>query len=163
MPRYVDDGMTKVAWATVADKEFVAFSELNAGDDIECGLTGDGLNINFSENEVDDAALCEPFDATLPGTFKVSPELTLKRHNTVNGDTDVYWTLFSTRGEAGALVVRRGIDSDTAWQTGQAVEVYPGTVGVRRPAATARNQQARFMLTIFGSEEPALDGIVVAS
>lgn len=163
MPRYVDDGMTKVAWAPIADEDFPALSELIAGEDIECGLTGDGLNINFSENEVDDAALCEPFDATLPGTFKVSPELTLKRHNTVGGDTDVYWTLFNTRGEQGALVVRRGIDSDTAWAAGQAVEVYPGTVGVRRPAATARNQQARFMLTIFGSEEPGLDALVVAS
>lgn len=163
MPRYVDDGMTKVTWAVIADKEFPALSELLAGEDIECGLTGDGLNINFSENEVDDAALCEPFDATLPGTFKVSPELTLKRRNKVAGDTDVYWVLFNTRGEQGTLVVRRGIDSDTAWAAGQDAETYPGTIGVRRPAATARNQQARFMLTIFGSEEPGLDAIVVAS
>jgi hypothetical protein len=163
MPRFTDDGYTKVAWATVADKEFVALSELTAGEDLECGLTGDGLNTNTTENEVDDSALCETYDATLPGTFKVNPELTLKRKNTVGGDTDTYWDLFATRGETGALVIRRGIPSETAWAAGQAVEVYPGTTGIRRSQASARNQQTRFMITIYGSEAPALDGIVVAS
>lgn len=163
MPRYVDDGNTKVVWATVANKDFPAQSELNAGIDLTCLLTGDGLNINFSENAVDDAALCEPFDAELPGSFKVSPELTLKRRNTVGGDTDAGWDGLSTRGEAGALVVRRGIDSDTAWTAGQEAEVYPGTLGVRRPQATTRNTQSRFMITVFGSEEPSLDAVVVAS
>jgi hypothetical protein len=163
MPRYVNDGMIKVAWATVADPEFVALSELLAGDDIECHLTKDGLNITFSENEVEDGALCEVFDATLPGSYGVSIELTLKRRNTDGGDTDIAWDLFATRGETGTLVVRRGIDADTAWTAGQPVESYPGTIGVRQPVAPASNEQARFMLKIFGSEEPALDGIVVAS
>lgn len=163
MPRYTDDGYTKVAWAQIADKEFPALSELTAGEDIECGLTGDGLNTNTTENEVDDSALCETYDATLPGTFKVNPELTLKRQNTVGGDTDVYWDLFSTRGETGALVVRRGIPSETPWAAAQKVEVYPGTTGIRKSQASARNQQTRFMLTIFGSEAPAQDATVVAS
>lgn len=161
MPRFVDDGNTKVAWADLANKNFPAVSELNAGEDIECFLTGDGLNVNFSENEVDDAALCEPFDAKLPGTYAVNPELTLKRQTPAASDTA--WNLFSTRGESGALVVRRGIDSDTAWTAGQKVEVYPGATGVRRVSPTARNEQAKFMITIFGSEEPALDATVVAS
>lgn len=163
MSRYTDDGYTKVTWASIADKEFPALSELLAGDDIECGLTGDGLNTNTSENEVDDSALCESYDATLPGTYKVNPELTLKRQNTVGGDTDVYWDLFNVRGAVGALVVRRGITSETAWAAGQKVEVYPGTTGIRKSQQSARNQQTRFMLTIFGSEAPALDAIVVAS
>lgn len=163
MPRYVDDGNTKVVWAEIADKDFPAQSELNAGVDLSCLLTGDGLNINFTENEVDDSALCEPFDATLPGTYKVVSELTLKRKNTVNGDTDTAWDALSTRGETGALVVRRGMDSDTAWAAAQDVEVYPGTLGVRRPQAPTRNTQARFMISIYSSEEPALDATVVAS
>jgi hypothetical protein len=163
MPRFTDDGYTKVAWGQFADKEFIALSELAAAEDIECGLTGDGLNTNTTENEVDDAALCETYDATLPGTFKVNPELTLKRQNTENGDTDTYWDLFSTRGETGALVVRRGITSETAWTAGQKVEVYPGTTGIRKSQQSARNQQTRFMLTIYGSSAPALDGVVVAS
>lgn len=162
MPRYVNDGNIKVAWATVADKDFPAMSEIAAGDDIECFLTKDGLNITFNENEVDDAALCETFDAVLPGSYGVSIELTMKRETPTA--SDVPWTtLFNTRGETGALVVRRGIDADTAWAAGQKVEVYPGTLGVRRPAPAATNEQARFMVTIFGSEEPALDATVVAS
>jgi hypothetical protein len=161
MPRFTDDGNTKVAWGTFADKNFIALSELTAAEDIECLLTGDGLNYNFSENEVDDTALCEPYDAVLPGSYKVSPELTLKRITPAASDTA--WNLFSTRNEQGAVVVRVGIDSDTAWTAGQKVMVFPGATGVRRPATPARNEQAKFMITIFGSEEPALDAVVVAS
>jgi hypothetical protein len=163
MPRYTDDGNTKVVWAQVADKDFPAQSELNAGYDVSCLLTGDGLNITTTENAVDDAALCETFDAELPGTFKVSSELTIKRKNTVGGDTDEAWLALATRGETGALVVRPGIPSDTAWTAGQPVEVYPGTLGQRRRAAPTRNTQARFMISIYGSEEPGLDAVVVAS
>lgn len=163
MPRYTFDGNTKVIWATVANKDFPAQSELAAGVDLSCFLTGDGLNINFSENSVDDSALCEPFDATLPGTYGVSPELTLRRHNDAGGDVDTAWDTFSTRGETGSLVVRLGEDSDTAMTTGDKVMVFPGTVGIRRPAPSARNTNVSFMLTIFGSEEPALDAVVVAS
>ncbi|HLT68892.1 MAG TPA: hypothetical protein VKZ72_01925 [Acidimicrobiales bacterium] len=163
MPRYVNDGNIKVAWGTFADKNFIALSELGAADDIECHLTKDGLGITFNENEVEDGALCETFDATLPGSYGVQIELTMKRRNTDGGDTDVAWDLFNTRGETGALVVRRGIDADVAWQAGQPVEVYPGTVGVRQPVAPASNEQARFMVRIYGSEEPALDAEVVAS
>jgi hypothetical protein len=161
MPRYVNDGNIKVGWATIANKNFPASSELLAGEDVECLLTKDGLNITFNENSVDDAALCETFDAVLPGSYGVSIELTLKRVTPAASDTA--WNLFSTRGETGALVVRRGIDADTNWTTGDKVEVYPGTVGIRRPAAAATNEQGKFMVTIFGSEEPSLDATVVAS
>lgn len=163
MPRYANDGMLKVAWGIFADGDFIAMSELAASDDIECHLTKDGLNITFSENEVEDGALCEVFDATLPGSYGVSVELTMKRRNTVGGDTDAAWDLFNTRGEVGTLVVRRGIDSDTAWAVGQDVEAYPGTVGIRQPQPPASNEQGKFMVKIFGSEEPSLDGVVVAS
>jgi hypothetical protein len=164
MPRYANDGMLKVAWGTFGSNgDFVALTELVAAEDIECHLTKDGLNITFSENEVEDGALCEVFDATLPGSYGVSIELTLKRRNTEGGDTDVAWDLFNTRGEVGALVVRRGIDSDTAWAVGDPVETYFGTVGIRQPQPPASNEQGKFMVKIFGSEEPSLDGIVVAS
>lgn len=163
MPRYANDGMLKVAWGTFADPDFIASTELAVAVDIECHLTKDGLNITFSENEVEDGALCEVFDATLPGSYGVAIELTMKRRNTVGGDTDVAWDLFATRGEVGTLVVRRGIPSETDWAVGQPVESYPGTVGIRQPQPPASNEQGKFMVKIFGSEEPALDGIVVAS
>lgn len=163
MPRYANDGYIKVAWGTFADGDFIALSELAAAEDIECHLTKDGLKTGFTESEVDDGALCESYDATLPGSYKTAVELTLKRRNTVGGDTDIAWNLFNTRGEVGTLVVRRGIPAETAWAAGQAVESYPSTTGIRRPADVATNEQAKFMLTLFGSEAPSLDGIVVAS
>lgn len=163
MPRYANDGMIQAWWADVADPAFVAQSELNAGIELACHMTKDGLKTGFTENTVDDGALCETYDATLPGSFGTAVELTLKRRNTVGGDTDVAWNAFSTRGETGTLVVRRGIEAETNPTAGQAVEVYPGSLGMRRPADVASNEQAKFMITIFGSQEPELDGIIVAS
>lgn len=163
MPRYANDGFIQAWWGEVANPAFVAQSELNAMVELACHLTKDGLKTGFTESSVDDGALCEVYDAELPGSFKTAVELTLKRRNTADGDTDVAWNLFSTRGETGTLVVRRGIDADTAPTAGQAVESYPGTLGIRRPADVASNEQAKFMITIFGSREPELDGIVVAS
>jgi hypothetical protein len=163
MPRYVNDEYIQAWWADVADPAFVAQSELVAGVELACHMTKDGLKTGFTESSVDDGALCEAFDAELPGSYKTAVELTLKRRNTVDGDTDVAWNLFSTRGETGTLVVRRGILADVAPTAGQAVEVYPGTTGIRRMADVASNEQAKFMITIFGSSAPELDGIVVAS
>src|SRR5690606_41360244 len=51
MPRYVNDGNIKVAWGTFADKNFIALSELQLAEDIECHLTKDGLNITFRSEE----------------------------------------------------------------------------------------------------------------
>jgi len=160
MPRFTNDGRTKVTVATIADKDHPAVSELIAGEDIECLLTGDGLNITFNENAVDDAALCEQFDAELPGTVKVTSELTLKR---LTGEVDTGWVLFNTRNEEQTLAVRQGPDADVAWTAGQQCEVYPGTVGIRQPLPPTRNTQARFKVMLYSSEEPGLDGLVVAS
>lgn len=163
MPRYANDGFIQAWWGDVADPALVAQSELNAMIELACHMTKDGLKTGFTESSVDDGALCETYDAELPGSYKTAVELTLKRRNKVGGDTDVAWNLFSTRGETGTLVVRRGIEADTAPTAGQDVEVYPGTLGIRRPADVASNEQAKFMITIFGSQAPELDGLVVAS
>lgn len=163
MPRFANDGMTQAWWADYASKSFVAQSALVAVPELACHMTKDGLKTGFTENTVDDGALCEVYDATLPGSYGTAVELTLKRRNTVGGDTDVAWNLFSTRGETGMLVVRIGIEADTNPTAGQPVMTYPGTLGIRRPADVATNEQAKFMITIFGSEEPDLDAIIVAS
>lgn len=163
MPRYPNDGYIQAWWADVANKDFPAQSELNAGVELACHLTKDGLKTGFTENSVDDGALCESYDATLPGSYSTAVELTLKRRNTSDGDTDIAWNLFSTRGETGTLVVRRGVLADTVATAGQNVESYPGSLGIRRPADVATNEQAKFMITIFGSEAPSLDAVVVAS
>jgi len=164
MPRYANDGYIQAVWVTtVVDKDFPSQSVLNAAEDLACHMTKDGLKTGFTENEVDDGALCETYDATLPGSYKTAVELTLKRRNTVGGDTDVAWDLLSNRGEVGTLVVRRGVPAETPWAASQAVESYPGSLGIRRPADVATNEQSKFMLTIFGSEAPSLDGVVVAS
>lgn len=162
MPRYANDGYIEAIWIeSVADPEFVAMSEIATGVRLACLMTKDGLKTGFTESEVDDGALCEAYDRTLPGSYKTAVELTLKRE-TQPGD-DPAWDLFATRGEEGTLVVRRGMPTADAFAAAQKVESYPSVTGIRRPADVATNEQAKFMLTLFGSSEPALDGLVVAS
>lgn len=159
MARYANDGMLKVTWApSVANKAAPTVAELNAGVDVECHLTKDGLGVTNNENTVDDGALCEVFDAQLPGSYSTQMALTMKRNNVSASDP---WTFF-TRGEEGFLVVRRGIVSATAWAATQPVEVYPAIAGIKSPAPTASNEQARMMLNFYGTEEPELDGVVAA-
>lgn len=168
MPRYINDGYTKVTWVpgagTIADITSPTLAELAAGEDLECHLTKDGLNITFAENAFEDGALCEVFDAQGAGTFGVSIELTLKRRNTVGGDTDAAWALFH-HGDVGFLVVRRGVELAVTpdYETGDAVEVYAVQSGNKRPAPTATNEQAKFMTSFYATTTPELDGVVAAS
>lgn len=165
MPRYINDGHTKVTWVLdLADPEAPTLVELDAGVDVECFLTKDGLNVTFNENAVDDGALCEVFDAQLAGTFGLSAELTLKRRNTEGGDTDAAWAIWS-HGLNGYLVVRRGpaLEDHPDWEVGDVAEVYIVQSGNKRPAPTAGNEQARFMVSFYGTLAPELDAVVVAS
>src|SRR5690606_14210283 len=112
MARYANDGMIKATWApTVADIAAPTVTELTTGVDLECHLTKDGLGITTTENTVDDGALCEAFDAQLPGSYSVAMAMTLKRDN---DDLVDPWSFFA-RGDEGYLVIRRGVASATAW------------------------------------------------
>ena len=159
MARYANDGMIKATWApTIANIAAPTVSELNTGDDLECHLTKDGLGVTNNENTVDDGALCEVFDAQLPGSYSTQMALTLKRNNTTLSDP---WGFFA-RGDEGYLVVRRGVAAAEAWAAGQAVEVYPAIAGQKSPAPTASNEQARMTINLYGTSEPELDGVVAA-
>ena len=157
MPRYANDGMIKATWVpSVSDKTAPTVTELGAGEDLECHLTKDGLGITFNENAVEDGALCEVFDAQLPGSYSVQISLTLKRNST---EADDPWTFFS-RGDTGYLVVRRGAPSSQAYAGGDRVEVYPVIAGQKAPVTPASNEQARMTVSFYGTEEPELDATV---
>jgi hypothetical protein len=157
MARYANDGMIKVTWApSVASKAAPTVAELDAGVDIECHLTKDGLGVTNNENTVDDGSLCEVFDRQLPGSYSTSMALTMKRNNVALSDP---WTFFA-RGDEGYLVVRRGVAAATAWTAAQNVEVYPAVAGQKSPAPTASNEQGRMTINFYGTEEPSLDAVV---
>lgn len=152
MPRYVHDGKTKVYWvATISNKAAPTTAELNAGTSLAAFLKKDGLNINLSQNMVDNADLEDTFDAQGVGTYGGSMELTLYRDDT----TETAWNLF-VYGTAGYIVVRRGIAYSTAWTAAQKAEVYPAQMHEPVPTPSATNEQVTFKAAIAITDTPSL-------
>lgn len=146
---YPFDAHTKVYWVTtIASIAAPTTTELNAGTDISCYLTKDGLDTGVSESAVDGSTLCSTIDGETAGTSKYSPTLKMYRA-TVDADDDA-WNLVSL-GTAGYLVVRRAIANSTAWTAAQKVEVYQGQFGNPMPAASAANANVTFTAKVYVS------------
>lgn len=157
MARYVDDGNTKVYWVTsISSKSAPTVAELNAGTSISAFLAKDGLNINLSQNMVDNADLDDLFDAQGVGTYGGSAEL-----NGFRDTTDTLWNL-CVYGTAGYLVVRRGVAVGTAWTASQKAEVYPAQMHEPIPMPTATNQQTKFKCALAITDTPSLKATVAA-
>jgi hypothetical protein len=160
MAKMLADGNVKVAYVpTIADISAPTATELNAGTDLECLITADGLSISVDEAVVALPALCETFDAESPGRAKYAIDLTLYRHQAAVDD--VGWTTL-IRGLSGYLVVRYGVDVDTTWTAAQNALVFPGTAGERKPNPTTANGGVTFGSRWYVTEQPELDAVVAA-
>jgi hypothetical protein len=147
MARYPFDQFTNVIWVPgangVADISAPSVAEIAAGTDLTCFITKDGLNPGGTTNKVDDGALCNRLDAQLVGSVGYDFTLKLKRDN----DSDDAWTLASW-GAEGYLVIRRGVLYETAFASGQPVEVFHAQMGEPVMAPSATNTQQMFDLTL---------------
>ena len=156
MARRVYEGTVNVYWATtVVDKSAPTVSEITAATDITCYLSKDGLAVNINTNNVDSAALCETFDAQIPGSWGADIQLTGFRDDY----DDVLWDL-AVYGTTGYLIVEPYGEPDELPAAGDQVEVYPVTMHQKAPANSAANTQQRFMLAMPGRAQPDLDAIV---
>jgi hypothetical protein len=140
MPTIADmllDGNIKAAWVpTIANIAAPTVAELTAGVDLADRLTPDGLNISFDTSMIDNSALSSTYDTEQVGRSKVTT--TLKYKAGAIGTTDDVRDALSFRA-VGYLVVRRGVDSATAWTAAQEVEVYPSQCGRPNPDVPAPN------------------------
>lgn len=156
MARYVYDGKTRVTWATaIANKNAPTTAELNAGTSLSPFLRKDGLNINLSQNMVDNADLEDLFDAQGVGTYGGSMEMSIFRDDTA----DTAWNLF-VYGTVGFVVVRRGIAVATAWAAAQKVEVYPAQMHEPVPMPSSANEQVAAKAALAITDTPALKATV---
>lgn len=131
------DGNLKASWVdTIADIDSPTVAELTAGVPLEDRLTPDGLNIGFDTTMIDNSALSSTYETEQVGRSKVTTTLKYKA-GAVGTTDDVRDTL--TFRAVGYLVVRRGIDSATAWAAAQEVEVYPSQCGRPNPTVPAPN------------------------
>lgn len=124
MPDIIVDGMTRVAWVpSIANIAAPTTTELNAGTLLQSTLTPSGLTgFENTTAEVDNTSLASTFDTKLPGRQSFSGTmLTLKKQS----GTDTVFTLLTTPGTDGYIVIRDGVTESTAWATNDKVEVYP--------------------------------------
>ena len=142
MSDLINDGMTKVVWAsTIASIAAPTTTELNAGSDFTTRVTPDGLKLDPSTADVDTSSLASTFDTKTVGRVGFDVELTFKR-GTTGGEDLPYTTL--KYGVSGYLVVRRGVAYATAWAASQKCEVYPITCGEPQNVSPAANEVMKF-------------------
>jgi hypothetical protein len=159
MAKMLADGNVKATLVlAIPDIAAPVAATLNAGVDLECLITADGLSVSVDEAVVALPALCETFDAESPGRAKYAIDLTMYRH--VATVDDVAWTTM-IRGLTGFLVLRYGVDVDTAYTAADKVLVFPGTAGERKPNPTTANGGVTFGSRWYVSTQPELDGVVV--
>jgi hypothetical protein len=159
MAKMLADGNVKATLVlAIPDIAAPVAATLNAGVDLECLITADGLSVSVDEAVVALPALCETFDAESPGRAKYAIDLTMYRH--IATVDDVAWTTM-IRGLTGFLVLRYGVDVDTAYTAADKVLVFPGTAGERKPNPTTANGGVTFGSRWYVSTQPELDGVVV--
>lgn len=151
--RYPFEEFTRVHWLpgedAVAAIAAPTVAEINAGTDITCFLTKDGLNPGGTTNKIDQAGLCSRLDAQGIGSVGYDMSLKAFRDNAAGGDDA--WDLFEWNSP-GTLVVRRGVAYATAFAAAQKVEVYVGASGEPVPAGSAANAQQTFEVPIAVAE-----------
>lgn len=134
IPSTPADGKTRVALVTaIADTtapkvatELAAASSV----DISCYLTGDGFNPSLTEQVIADERLCSR--QTYENKGRHSRGLSLTYIDNTGGPNATTFNKAKDTlvpGSPQYLVIRRGIDYETAWATGQKVTVYPITPG----------------------------------
>src|ERR1043165_688092 len=93
MSDLINDGMTKVVWASsIANINAPTTTELNAGSDFTTRVTPDGLKVDPSTAAADPPPLAPPSDAKPVGSVAYAPALTFKRGPT-GGEALPYTTL----------------------------------------------------------------------
>jgi hypothetical protein len=153
MSDLINDGMTKVVWASsIANISAPTTTELNAGSDYTPRVTPDGLKLDPSTADVDTSSLASTFDTKTVGRIGYDAEVTFKRGTTTPEDLP-YATL--KYGVSGYLIVRRGVAYATAWATSQKCEVYPITCGEPQNVAPASNEVMKFTSPMKVTSAPA--------
>ncbi|MEV7599864.1 hypothetical protein AB0O91_21020 [Kitasatospora sp. NPDC089797] len=158
MADLISDGNTKVAWASsVANVQSPTAAELTAALDWTTRITPDGLKTDPTTADVDTSSLASTFETKVPGRKSYSAEITCKRGSTP-ADDQPYATL--TYGTTGYLIVRRGLPFQTAFGTGQQVEVYPVACGEPQNIAPTANEILKFQVPLKVISDPATRAIV---
>lgn len=139
---------TRVALASaIADLGAPTVAELAGSIDIACDLTQDGLDLAKSTGSAEVTRWASRFAGRRPTRYEFSrPELVGFRFSPP--DSEVLWDAAVFRAVK-FLVVRRGLDVDTAWAAGQKVETYRFMFGKRTVAPSDSDDLTTFSVPLF--------------
>lgn len=159
MADMLNDGQIKVTYVpTIADISAPTVTELTAGTDLECLITA--LEPSVEEETVTTPKLCETVTAQDPGRTAYSFGLTFVRKD--EETEDLAWESLP-RLTSGYLVFRYGKDYQTAYASGDSVQVYPGKFGEQRQQQPENNSATQFASTWFVNRQPDLHAVVAAA
>lgn len=145
---------------TIADPTAPTVAELDAGTLLQQAMTRDGLNTPDSGNTVDASDVANLQDKTARGT-RGGDTLSITAHRDSEAASDGAWDTLSTDYD-GYIVIRRFGGSDTAWASGDTVEVWPIEVISREMASISTNQTQRFTASCAVTDAVEYDASVAA-
>ena len=160
------DGRVRVFWLTAcANVNSPTVAELNAGTNITAYIVPDGLDIGNTTGRVRNSNVGSTTSTEKIGRRKPSISLTCY-HDATTGSADPLWALMVYRN-TGFLAIRRGIDTATAWATGQggggttgAVEVYPSECAQDVPVKPAEDTSWDFTIDLAITDPPGYRSVV---
>lgn len=146
---------------TLVDVDAPKLSEMVAPSvvDLSCYITGDGLNTDTNENNIEDPRLCSKQTFESPGDFSRTLELTYVFNPESPSDDEARTTL--TRGTKGFIAIRWAVDSEQAIAVGDIFDIYPVTMGAQRKRTPGRNSVHAIVQKPFVTGAMAEDVLVV--
>lgn len=124
------EGTRRVIWIPggPANIDAITLTEINAGENISCYLTGDGWNATGEQAVISDPRLCSSEDNELPG--RKSKTLSLRYVYNLNSPTDDEARLALVEGSDGVLVnVLQKPEEDDVFEVGDWYEAWPVRAG----------------------------------
>lgn len=155
------DGNTRVVWVpTIANIAAPTVAELNAGTRLDTTMTSDGLmGFEADTQAVDNTPLSGKFDTELPGRPQVKNNaLRLKKQNG-NPGSDAIFNLLAPN-TSGYVAIRKSLDANTAWASGQLTQIYPSTTGYEKYLAPEANTVERYEVPCFMNSQPQTRAVV---
>lgn len=128
--------------------------------DFSCYATGDGINRETNEQNVEDPRLCSKAVYEQPGDTTDTMEITYVFNPTSAGDDEAHLEL--TEGRKGFVILRYAVDSSAAWAIGNIVDVVPCTLGVQRKNNPTRNSVHKITQKCFVTGKVQRDVLMVA-
>jgi hypothetical protein len=146
----IADGLVKVQWVeAIADTAAPKVTEVNAASsfDATCYFTRDGFTTGGDIARVTDDRLCsrQVFEKIGNESNTLALKYIFQAQEDDADDNEAYLTLLPL--STGFFVVRYGIDFETAFATGQFVDVWPVELGPQQKAATAANETLKIEQT----------------